>query len=185
MEQRSSWVANRFSASQEIPCILWNPKAYYLIYKCALPVPILYHINPVHASPSTFWRSIFILSVIPGSLAKNQGLYENNNNVRFLAKHQGLYEFNHALNFPNNDCSNLVWNFGNFLTNYLTSQPRRRKFADSTARTPNLTALIYPLITETCILEGSDKPLARPSSRCRRTESIVPLERGACSSAEL
>ena len=32
---------------------------------------------------------------------------------------------------------------------------------------------------------GADKSLARPTSRCRRTESIVPLERGVCSCAEL
>ena len=29
------------------------------------------------------------------------------------------------------------------------------------------------------------KSLARPTSRCRRTESIVSLERGVCSRAEL
>ena len=32
---------------------------------------------------------------------------------------------------------------------------------------------------------GADKALARPTSRCRRTESIVSLERGVCSCAEL
>ena len=32
---------------------------------------------------------------------------------------------------------------------------------------------------------GADKSLARPASRCRRTESIVSLERGVCSCAEL
>ena len=29
----SSLKANRFSASQEIPCILWKPKDYYRVYK--------------------------------------------------------------------------------------------------------------------------------------------------------
>jgi hypothetical protein len=29
---------------------------------------------------------------------------------------------------------------------------------------------------------GADKSLARPTSRCRRTESIVPLERGVIDS---
>jgi len=28
MEHSLSWEANRFSASQEIPCILWNPKVH-------------------------------------------------------------------------------------------------------------------------------------------------------------
>ena len=32
---------------------------------------------------------------------------------------------------------------------------------------------------------GADKSLDRPTSRCRRTESIVSLERGVCSCAEL
>ena len=33
--------------------------------------------------------------------------------------------------------------------------------------------------------EGADKSLARPTSRCHRTQSIVLLERGACSCAKL
>jgi len=32
---------------------------------------------------------------------------------------------------------------------------------------------------------GADKSLDRPTSRCRRTESVVSLERGVCSCAEL
>ena len=35
------------------------------------------------------------------------------------------------------------------------------------------------------IWRGADKSLAQPTSRCRRTESIVSLERGVCSCAEL
>jgi hypothetical protein len=51
-EQSPSWEADRFSASQEIPCILRNPKVHYRVYKYPPPVPILSQIDPVHVHPS-------------------------------------------------------------------------------------------------------------------------------------
>ena len=36
-----------------------------------------------------------------------------------------------------------------------------------------------------CLRGGADKFLARPTSRSRRTESIVSLEREVCSCSEL
>jgi hypothetical protein len=45
MEQSPSWEAERFSASQEIPRILWDSKVHYRIYKSPPPVQL----NAVHA----------------------------------------------------------------------------------------------------------------------------------------
>jgi hypothetical protein len=44
IEVSPSWEANRFTASQEIPRILWNPKVHYRIHNHLS----LSQLNPVH-----------------------------------------------------------------------------------------------------------------------------------------
>jgi len=66
---RPSCKADRFAASQEIPCILWTTKVNYRIHKCPPTVPILIQLDPVHTPTSHLLkiRINIILSSTPGS----------------------------------------------------------------------------------------------------------------------
>ena len=69
MERSPSCEANRVSASEDIPCFLWNLTIHYHIYKCQPTVPILNQINPIHTSTFHFLKIHLniILPSMPGS----------------------------------------------------------------------------------------------------------------------
>jgi hypothetical protein len=64
--------ANKFSASQEIPHTLCNPKVHYCTHISPPTVPILCQINRVHGPSSHFLKIIFN-TIQPSTLRSSKG----------------------------------------------------------------------------------------------------------------
>jgi hypothetical protein len=59
MELSPSWEANSRSATQELPNILRNPKAHYLVHMSPSLVPVLRQMSPVQITPYNFPKNHF------------------------------------------------------------------------------------------------------------------------------
>jgi len=61
---KTTTVAKQQQLQKHYLHILWKPKVYYRINKRLSPVPILSHINPVHASLFRFLKIHFNIKVL-------------------------------------------------------------------------------------------------------------------------
>lgn len=68
------WETKSSSASQEIPCTAWNPKAHYIIYKSLPLVPNLSQMNAVCALTFYSFKTHCII-ILSSSLSSKWSLF--------------------------------------------------------------------------------------------------------------
>ena len=74
MQQSPSWKPNRFTSSQEIPRILWNPKFHHRIQKWPPTLPMLNQLEPAH-SPTSHFLSIHFNIILPSTSGSSKLFY--------------------------------------------------------------------------------------------------------------
>ena len=82
-QQSPSLEASTSSASQEMSCILWNPKVHYRVHNSPPHVPILSQINPVHPLATDFLMINFNV-VVPYTSGIANGLLPSDFPIKTL-----------------------------------------------------------------------------------------------------
>ena len=78
-------------ASQEIPCILWNPKVHYRVRNNPSIFPVLSHTNPLYVFPSyilnVHYSIILPLTSVSSKLPLSLGFFHQTLHAFFPAVH--------------------------------------------------------------------------------------------------
>ena len=85
MEQIRPWEPNQFSASQEIPRILWKLKFYYCIHNCPPSLPILSQLHIVY-TPTSHFLKIHLNIILPSTPGSTKWLWTFRNKIRFYGE---------------------------------------------------------------------------------------------------
>ena len=154
MEQSPSWEANRFSASQEICRILWNPKVHYRIHKSPPPDPILSQLDPFHIPTSHFLK--IHLNIMPPSTTWSS---KQSPSLRF--PHQNpVYKslLPHALYMPHPS------HYFPFITRTILGKKYRSLSSSlcSFLHSPVTSSLLAPNTTHTLILKAYHRHVSVP-----------------------
>ena len=86
MQLSPSSEANRFSANQEIPNILWNQEVHYRIYNSPPPLPILSQLDPVH-TPTPHFLKIHLNIILPSTPGSPKWFFPSGFSIKTLYTH--------------------------------------------------------------------------------------------------
>jgi hypothetical protein len=110
MEQSPFWEANSLSASQEITCLLANPKFHYRVHNSPPLVPVLSQTIPVHNFPPYFpkiyYNTILLFMPIPSEWCLPFRFSEQSVNTLFSSLPCVLIATSHL---PRLDQLNNIW----------------------------------------------------------------------------